>query len=182
MHIQPQNTESNQQFMLDFYESHKVFLFHTARKFAQSPSDCEDLVQDALVRLLRNVETLRRLNGDQTCTYLYLTIRSAHLDRTKATQERERSVADVPLKQVSHETIQFHTEDVFNAKWDAEILKKALSTRDWQLLELKYIGGYSDQDIARELGCASGSVRTLLRRVRQRARDILDDHEKEREE
>ena len=65
------------------------------------------------------------------------------------------------------------TEDGLNAKWDAQILKEQLPRRDWQMLELKYIAGYSDQEIAAEMGCNAGSVRTLLSRVRRRAKSLL---------
>ena len=65
------------------------------------------------------------------------------------------------------------SDDSLNAKWDAEILKNQLPRRDWQMLELKYIAGYSDQEIAAEMGCSAGSVRTLLSRVRRRAKSLL---------
>ena len=57
--------DTNQQFMLDFYDTYNGFLYHCAWKYTDSRPDCEDIIQDTMVRLLRNQETLRRLTEKQ---------------------------------------------------------------------------------------------------------------------
>jgi RNA polymerase sigma factor (sigma-70 family) len=126
-----------------------------------------------MVRLLRNEENLRQLRGKQAATYLYLTVRSVFADRQKQPQEREQAAEDRVLELAQIRQEQSCTEDGLNAKWDAQILKEQLPRRDWQMLELKYIAGYSDQEIAAEMGYNAGSVRTLLSRVRRRAKSLL---------
>ena len=158
-------------FLAAFYEQYRGYLYYTARKFTDSPQDCEDIIQDTMVRLLRNEENLRQLRGNQAATYLYLTVRSVFADRQSRVREQAADDHVLELAQVSQED--GRTEDGLNAKWDAQILKQQLPRRDWQMLELKYIAGYSDQEIAAEMGCNAGSVRTLLSRVRRRAKSLL---------
>ena len=158
-------------FLAAFYEQYRGYLYYTARKFTDSPQDCEDIIQDTMVRLLRNEENLRQLRGNQAATYLYLTVRSVFADRQSRVREQAAEDYVLELTQVSRED--GRTEDGLNAKWDAQILKQQLPRRDWQMLELKYIAGYSDQEIAAEMGCNAGSVRTLLSRVRRRAKSLL---------
>ena len=158
-------------FLAAFYEEYRGYLYYTARKFTDSPQDCEDIIQDTMVRLLRNEENLRQLRGNQAATYLYLTVRSVFTDRQSRVREQAADDHVLELAQVSQED--GRTEDGLNAKWDAQILKQQLPRRDWQMLELKYIAGYSDQEIAAEMGCNAGSVRTLLSRVRRRAKSLL---------
>ena len=158
-------------FLAAFYEQYRGYLYYTARKFTDSPQDCEDIIQDTMVRLLRNEENLRQLQGNQAATYLYLTVRSVFADRQSRVREQAAEDYVLELAQVSREADQ--SEDGLNAKWDAQILKQQLPQRDWQMLELKYIAGYSDQEIAVEMGCNAGSVRTLLSRVRRRAKSLL---------
>ena len=158
-------------FLAEFYEQYRGYLYYTVRKFTDSPQDQEDIVQDTMLRLLRNEENLRQLRGNQAATYLYLTVRSVFADRQKLAREREQAAEDRVLELAQQE--QSHTDDSLNAKWDTEILKQQLHQRDWQMLELKYIAGYSDQEIAAEMGCSAGSVRTLLSRVRRRAKSLL---------
>ena len=59
-----------------------------------------------------------------------------------------------------------------------ELLRQRLPEKDWRLLELKYITGCSDGEIAREMGCGEGSVRMLVTRARQRARLLLSEPER----
>lgn len=175
MDILNKPTETDQQFMLRFYESYKAYLFYSARKFTESQSDCEDIIQDVVVRLMRNIKTLRRLSKNQTATYLFLTVRSVYADRMKSAQEQTIPATDISLELLNQDQVDSTSDDEYNAKWDAEILRKTLSQRDWELLEAKYIMERSDNDIAREMNCAPDSVRTLLRRARNRAKAILDD-------
>lgn len=163
---------NDQQFMIRIYETYKGFLFHAARKFTSSQSDCEDIIQDTIVRLMRNIATLRQLSENQTATYLYLTVRSVYADRMKSAHERMTVVCD-ETQELADDSARLD----FDAKWDAQILRSELSPRDWSLLEYKYILGYSDEEIARAVDCAPDSVRTMLRRARGRARAVLTNGE-----
>lgn len=165
----------DQEFMVDFYESNKHYLYYTAHKFTDSKADCDDIIQDVLVRLMHRIPTLRQLTKQQLATYLYLTVRSVYADRMKSAQSRTMSMSDSSLEALNAEDCS--AEDACcEAKWDAEILRNALNSKDWHLLESKYILGQSDTEIACDIGCATNSVRTLLRRARKRAKGILKDH------
>ena len=168
-----QFSPADRQFMMDFYEAQKAFLYHTARKFSDHQPDCEDIVQDAVLRLMRHIPTLRRLTPNQTAAYLFLTVRSAYNDRIRANQEP--SMEEDP-RELPDDSVQF----AYDAKWDTQILKEGLSQKDWNLLEAKYILGYSDAEIARMLDCVPDSVRTLLRRARNRAKAVLQNRKEER--
>lgn len=52
-------------------------------------------------------------------------------------------------------------------------LKEGLSARDWFVLEGKYILGYTDAELARQLGVAPDSIRMILTRAKSNARAIL---------
>lgn len=160
--------------MLEFYEQYRGFLFHTAWKYSQTEGDCDDLIQDTMVRLLRNADTLRQLTHNQRCAYIHMTVRSVYTDRVKSPRELELPVSDADMERLGGDSARASHEDWVDVKWDIEILKGRLSERDWHLLELKYIAGLSDREIAAEIGCIPDSVRTLLLRVRSRARELLD--------
>ena len=174
MNNRENDSKTDQQYMFEFYESYKGYLFHTARKFTNSQADCEDIVQDVLVRLMRNISTLRRLSKNQTATYLFLTVRSVYTDRVKSPQQRVILFSDVSLEMFNKD-VENDTQDYgYNAKWDAEILKSMLPAKDWDLLEEKYILEQSDNEIAQKRNCSPDSIRTMLHRVRLRAKQILE--------
>ena len=173
MDKQKKITDANERFMVDFYLTHKNYMFHVAKKFSESQSEREDAIQDAMVRLLRNADSLRQLSANQVDMYLFLTIRSVFADRERKAQERMQPMPDATLEILHAEQQDGLEDDGLNAMWDTAILKEHLPAKDWQLLELKYIAGYSDQEIAKEIRCVPDSVRTLLRRARKRAKAIL---------
>lgn len=160
----------DQQYMLTFYETYSAYLFHCAWKYTHSKADCEDIIQDTVVRLMRNISTLRGLTEKQIFTYLSLTVRSVYADKAKSRSEQEVPMEDEALARLRSGQ---SSEDWADVKWDVEILRSSLKEKDWRLLELKYITGCSDEEIAKELGCQTGSVRMLLTRARQRARALL---------
>lgn len=157
------------EFMLWLYERYISYLFFAAGKFTDSQPDREDLVHDALLRLMKNVSVLQGLEHKALAGYLYLTVRSVWLDRRSKEQPLS---ADMLEYLAEHES-----EEQYLAKWDTAALKEKLSERDWFLLYAKYILGCTDAQISGILGCSQASVRSLLSRVRQRAKAILEDKE-----
>ena len=67
-------------FFLHFYEENKGFLFFMAQKYTGNTGECEDIVQETIVRLLKNIHTLRELDSNRTFKYIALTVRSAFTD------------------------------------------------------------------------------------------------------
>ena len=157
----------DREYMLWLYERYVSYLFFAAGKFTDSPSDREDLVHDTLLRLMRNISVLRNLEPNALAGYLYLTVKSAWLDRNNRELPQTEDVLDALA---SHEM-----EDRSLAKWDTEALKQKLPKREWFLLQTKYIIGCSDGEIGGILGCSTASVRMMLTRARRHAKAILDD-------
>ena len=54
-----------------------------------------------------------------------------------------------------------------------EQLKSQLSQREWFVLEGRYILGYSQEELGKLLGVNPNSVRMIICRARNKARDIL---------
>lgn len=161
--------QHDREYMLWLYERYVSYLFFAAGKFTDSQPDREDLVHDALLRLMKNIPTLRKLERNALAGYLYLTVRSAWLDRDH--WERPQS-GDVLEKLTAHET-----EEEYLLKWDMAALKESLPRKEWFLLQTKYIVGCTDAEIGGMLGCSAASIRMMLTRARRHARAILDNKE-----
>ncbi len=159
----------DREFMLWLYQRYTSYLFFAAGKFADGQSDREDLVHDALLRLMKNIPVLRKLEEKALAGYLYLTVRSVWLDRPT----REQALTEDILEHLAGRD----PEEGYLAKWDTAVLKQILPERDWFLLHCKYIIGCTDAEISGILGCAPASVRTMLTRARRRAKAILEGKE-----
>lgn len=160
-------------FFQGFYEEHKNFLFYIANQYTSSPADCEDVVQDAVIRLMGNISSIRELNHYKAVKYIALTVRSTYLDLLKR-RHRDR---EIPLEESVIEALLEQESSFADTSSDLRIelihLKESLSPREWVLLEGKYILGYDQEELARLIGVSPDSVRMTLSRVRAKARSIL---------
>ena len=161
--------QHDREYMLWLYERYVSYLFFAAGKFTDSQPDREDLVHDALLRLMKHIPVLRELEPNALAGYLYLTVKSVWLDRNN----RELPQAEDILDNLGSHDI----EDEHLAKWDVAALKERLPRKEWFLLQSKYIVGCTDGEIGGILGCSAASVRMMLTRARRHAKAVLEDKE-----
>lgn len=156
----------------EFYENHRKLLHYAASKYTSDPELLQDLMQDTLERLMRNTDTLRRMNPAKTASYLCTTVKSVYIDHC-----RKRSGTEQPLETPVLETLGARTDPMdYGAKWDTQILRSRMNQRDWFVLEARYIAGADDQEIADTLGVGADTVRPMLTRARRRAKAVLADN------
>lgn len=146
---------SDQAFFQKFYEDNKKFMYYIAGQYTSSHADREDIVQDAIVRLIKNISTLRKLDGCKTAKYIVLTIRAAFLDN----ERRKHGSITLFLDDATLEAL-IKTEVIISgnmpdidARLEVDWLKRTLTPRDWLVLEGKYIMGYSQEELGRSF-CA----------------------------
>lgn len=163
------------------YERYKVFLFQKASAYTSSPHAKEDIVQNAVLRLMRNEDTLRTLDSAALTAYLALTVRSAALNYLR--EERRDSLNALPLNESLEEdylpldgSVQLTLEEqMLLGHRDNEIRAAIdrLSERDRMALMGRYFLGLDSQALAELLGVTPGTLRTVLCRARGRAMEEL---------
>lgn len=165
----------DKQFFEKVYEEYKNFMFYIARRYVNSQEECEDIVQDSVERLLRNVSILRDMPSCGLRKYIVLTIRASYLDSKK------RSHGDIPIYLNDTAIEVLVKEDCISpgdwydlsSLFDVERLKKELPKRDWFVLEGKYIMGYSQTELGKMIGVSPDSIRMIICRAKKKARQIL---------
>lgn len=165
----------DRQFFERFYEEYKNFMFYSAKQYVNSQAECEDIVQDAVERLLRNIATIREIPGCGLRKYIVLTVKASYLDSEK------RRHGDIPIylddaaieALVKEEIIATKDWYDFSSAFDVERLKRELPKRDWFVLEGKYIMGYSQTELGKMIGVSQDSICMLICRARRKARQIL---------
>lgn len=163
-------------FFQSFYDEYKSYIYFTVCKFSADPTEREDMVQDATLRLINNVSTLRQLNRYTTLKYIVLTIKSVYIDGEK----RKMKDNVIYLNEQDLEALlieQYITQDAeqkVNANMVVAKLREELPARDWLVLEGKYLLELSQEEIGSLIGVAPDSVRMVLHRAREKARKILE--------
>lgn len=155
-------------FMETLYLRYRQLMLLTAGRYFSAREDREDVVQDAVLRLLRHSDKLTHMEEKRVPGYIVFTVRSAAVDllrKRSRTPESSREDAEPAGAEdlVLDRVILQEELDRLRAVWPS------LSPEDQLVLEGKYIWGCGDEELAQALGCRKDSVRMLLTRARRRA-------------
>ena len=178
-------------FFFRFYEKYKHYIYFTAGKLASTPADCDDLVQETVIRILRNVATLKQLDNAKLAKYISVTVKTAYLDIRKSSEKDHLLFLDDAQLEEYLETAHMlglsalekllvkqmpyaPPEDQIFMNWAVAQLRESLSHRDWLVLEAKYYLDFTQEEIGELIGVSPNSVRMVLHRARKKARSILE--------
>jgi RNA polymerase sigma-70 factor (ECF subfamily) len=133
-----------------------------AYRYAKNPSEAEDIAQDALLRAWRRRSTLRE--ADRRNQWL------ATIVRNEAFRQHARIRPD-PTSTIETQEGAEDAEVIATVeRADLHAALEVLSTRERELLELRYTEDLTQQAIARRLGIPEGTVKVRLHRARNKLR------------
>ena len=166
-------TAEERTYMEKLYENHKKTIYYAALRESRDPHIAEDLAQDCLVNLIKNISTIRKLDCCKIDAYIVVVIRRLYINYAK----KESRTTLLPIDQpfiaalVDEKMAEIELEKD-TTKHTVEDLLDQLSLRDQLILQSKYILGLNEEEIAAAVGCKPNSVRTLICRARHRAKAI----------
>jgi len=156
-------------FMRAVYNNYKALMFKTAYGYLNDIPPAEDAVQDAVLRLAKNINALRRLDRCALSVYVVYTVRSASLDIIRQDVLRQKH-GDWPCDITE---IAPSAEDAFFRHQPNEALAEALKklTQEEQtLIGEKYYLELSNAELAQLYKTTQPNMRTKLSRLRGKIR------------
>jgi RNA polymerase sigma-70 factor (sigma-E family) len=141
----------------EFMQANVTTLLRKAYLLTGSGPAAEDLVQDTLVRLYPQwgrVET-----AEVPLAYVRRSLTNTYLNQRRKGVHREISVDLVPDEPARRST----EKDVANRE-EVRALLRSLNQRQQAALVLRFYEGFDDTEIAENLGCRTGTVRSLISR------------------
>ena len=164
-------TTKNSCFMEDLYLRHERLMYFIAGKYTANAQKREDIVQTAVVSLLRKEATLRRLPPYAQINYIAAAVRNIAINALKREQkELDRCISLEDLTETfptqfmpSAEAITLEKE----LQKDLLAVFQEMKEDEQQLLMGKYLMDLSDAELAQTLGCKPSSIRLNLTRVRR---------------
>ena len=147
-----------------------------ARAFSRTDADSDDLAQEALVRVYKNLRLFRYQSAFST--WLYAVVRSAFLDAMKGRAGRMRLVEEPLRPEHGNREGGQRPDDLAEGEDERRRLWRAI--REVQpefrtVLVLFDIEGCTYDEVAAIEGIAVGTVKSRLHRGRARLREILED-------
>ena len=170
---------SDREFITELFERYGRLMFSTAAGFTSDAYMKEDIVQDALVRLISKVSTLRALEERALVSYVAVTVKNTAISQLR---RDGRELANRFFTDDDGDALEI--PDGSSSVIDKIILRDELGKladiwprlkeSEQFILESKYIGGYSDEELARAMGCRESSIRMMLTRARRHALQELE--------
>lgn len=170
---------SDQEFILQIYQEYVRLMYSTAYKYISNKADCDDLVQESVLKMVEKVSYIRTLSCCTLPAYIVSIVRNTainHLKRQAVAQKHliklasQQPIECLDLDELTH---LLHCKELLAAVLDL------LPPDDRLLLEGKEILGFTDQELARQLRCKPSSIRMKLTRARRRALQLLIEKEGE---
>lgn len=144
-----------------FYKKMFPALFHLSFQLLDNKSEAEDIVADTFIKFWKSRQQFTSL--PETAAWLRRTAKNATLDLLKHKGVISRNEAEVAAHNYPRE--EFTAADVY-----AELLQEIyhqieqLPPRGKEIFKLRYIDGFSNEEIAQKLGINNQSVRDHLAR------------------
>lgn len=167
-------SKADRDFFQNFFEEYKNLIYRSASAYASA--DRDDLAQETVVRLMKNIPALRQLTRYKAAYYIVITVRTAYIDMLRAKQD----ITLVPLGD-DEQLLAALAESILPDATETELLmrmavgrlKQSLPEKDWLVLEGKVLLGYTHEELGALLGMDPVNVRAVLCRAKAKARKIL---------
>lgn len=158
-----EKTTGRRRMIEELYQRYYRELTAWCRGMTQSESLAEDLVQEAFLRALINIEVLETLRENQRRAWLYRTVKNLYLDRVRHS-----------AYETTKETVPEQTEirDVY-AEIDYGQLLEQLPGEEGVLFAMRYLQGYNSRELGRMFDLPEGTVRSKLFSARKHLRELL---------
>jgi RNA polymerase sigma-70 factor (ECF subfamily) len=170
-------------YLLWLYNEFYRLMFAEARKYFDRQEDREDVVQEGLLRLCKNVSAIRGKERRILAAYIVSVIRNTSitlLKKRKRMEQREVSLDSGQVDAVATEDPPLHEiMERFDDYAQLHLIWAKLTEDEQFLLEGKYILQLNDGELAESLGCQPASIRMKLSRARKHALHFLHELEKE---
>lgn len=172
--------DDDRAFMEKLYIEHRQIMYKKAYFMLRNQQDAEDVINTACIALINN---LTRLRGFDSCTlqaYIVSTIRNTAINcinKRNRINAHSDPDADAAFERAASDELALDSRIIQQAELEA--LKRALNAlpeKEMTLLQMKYVTGVPDEQIAKELGIRRASIRSYLTKARRHAREILKEN------
>ena len=148
------------------YYKYRNLLFYIAYEILQNERDAEDAVQEAFLRVAKNIAKISDTYSNETKNFVVLITKR---EAMKIYNKRKKRDEDTDIKL---EKVRVSEANMVNAvKFAIEKMPYKYSS----LLTLKYVMGYSGKEIAKITGLSETNVRQQLFKGRKLLESMLEE-------
>jgi RNA polymerase sigma-70 factor, ECF subfamily len=152
----------------DLFRQHSQFVYKTAFVVTRSPEDAEDVLQTLFLRLMRRRVPPTFLENPRR--YLYVAAVNLSLNTIRS-RRRQVLIGDVQSFDRAQDSSSPEADNPATQRLHRAIA--TLPARTVEILILRYVHDYTEQEIAGLLGRTRGTIAVTLFRCRNRLRKLM---------
>jgi RNA polymerase sigma-70 factor, ECF subfamily len=149
------------------WEAVRIQCYREALRVSRSPSDADDITQEALVRAWRSRSTCR--SPDTPSAW----VREITRNEAYRMFSRRAMTHELPTEAVAERAADSGDEDALVVRVDVERALGRLPAADRLLVRLRYMGDLTHPAVARIVGQSEVNVKVRLHRLRAKLKESL---------
>lgn len=153
------------------FENYGRALYGVIYKVCQKQEDCEEVLQDVLVKIWEKSHLYDASKG-KLYTWMLNIARNAAVDRVRSKYNKQNSKTD---SQEDYVNIDKGDLSLKPEHIGVKDLTKVLEVDQQQVINLAYFEGYTQKEIAEELDMPLGTVKTKVRSALKYLKNYLKD-------
>jgi len=164
--------------MEELFDRYRRLVFYIASKRIGNPADCEEIVQEAFVRMVEKADLLEQLTENQQLSYLSRVTENLVCDHLRKKQaEKDVLLTEEEWMKLTDGTVSL--DEMLHSMEASDRIRRmlqGLSPADRVLITGRYLLGYSVRELAKQLDCSSKTLSVRLFRARARAILLWKEH------
>jgi RNA polymerase sigma-70 factor (ECF subfamily) len=156
------------------YDNYSGALFGLIYKMVNDKELAEDILQEAFMKIWNNFSSYDNMKG-RLFTWMINLTRNLTIDTLRSKGYKKQSKIYTSENSVNNLSDPAYAAD----KFDAMGIRKQLillKNDQKQLIDLAYFGGFTQDEISKQLGIPLGTVKTRMRAAILELRKILEHH------
>ena len=157
------------------FNNYKKTMYYIANSILKDEHYSHDAVQNSFLKIIKHIDKIEDVKCNKTKGFIVTIVRNSSIDIYRKLQMEKNKVQKLENEILSFEQEVYDT-DILPNKVEVAILK--LPERYKQVFFLKYSHGVDDDKIADVLDISPSTVRTRIKRGKEKLKIILDEMEK----
>lgn len=163
--------ERNQRGFTILYDNYSSALYGVILKIVRSEEIAADVLQEAFVKIWRNIDSYERSKGS-LFTWILNVARNTAIDKIRS-QDYQQNTQNQPLEYfvsvVEEENPVEHQVDAIGVRKVVDQLRPEYRS----IIELVYFQGYTQAEVAEELEIPLGTVKTRVKAALAQLRNLI---------
>lgn len=169
------DTEEDKIKFEEIFDNYKKTMYYVANSILKDEHYSHDAVQNSFLKIIKHIDKIEEVKCNKTKGFIVTIVKNSSIDIYRKLQ-KEKSKVQKLEREVQGIENEVYDTDILPNKVEVSILK--LPERYKQVFFLKYSHGLQDDKIAEVLDISPSTVRTRIKRGKEKLKTILDEMEK----